>query len=275
MSGEPAFPSLGLVLESGIARITIDHPPINLLDASLLEQLDGMSERLADDRAVRVAVFASGDPDFFIAHADLRGMVGRGDPHAERRERLSRFAAMTERLRTMHAVSIAVIEGRARGGGSEFALALDMRFAARETAILAQPEVAFGIPPGGGATQRLPALTGRARALEIVLGAGDHDADDAERLGWVNRALPAADLHAFVTRLAERIAAFPAPAIAAAKAAVDAAAPSPVDGLLEEHRLLRRALATPQATESIERFLAAGGQTRAGELEIERLLAPR
>ncbi len=269
------YPSLGLVVERGVARITIDHPPLNLLDASLLEQLDRLSERLAGDEELRVAVFASGDPDFFIAHADLRGMAGRGDPHAERRARLSRFAAMTERLRTMPAVSIAVIEGRARGGGSEFALALDMRFAARETAILAQPEVAFGILPGGGATQRLPALAGRARALEIILGAGDHDADDAERMGWINRSLPAAELHPFVTRLAERIASFPAQAIAAAKAAIDAAAPSPVDGLLEEHRLLRRALATPEATAAIERFLAAGGQTREGELDIGRLLTPR
>jgi enoyl-CoA hydratase/carnithine racemase len=200
-------------------------------------------------------------------------MIGRGDAHAERRARLSRFAAMTEQWRTMPKATIAVIEGRARGGGSEFALALDMRFAAREAAVLAQPEVGLGIPPGGGATQRLPRLVGRGRALEIVLGGDDFDADAAERYGWVNRALPAAQLRPFVDRLAARIAAFPAPAVAAAKAALDAGEAALEDGLLEEHRLLRQALATPEATAAMERFLAAGGQTREGELDLGARLA--
>jgi enoyl-CoA hydratase/carnithine racemase len=150
-----------------------------------------------------------------------------------------------------------------------------MRFAARGTAVLGQPEVALGIPPGGGATQRLHHLAGRARALEAVLGCDDFDADTAERYGWVNRALDPGELRPFVERLAARIASFPAPAIAHAKAAVDAAAPSPVDGLLEEHRRLRLALATDEATEAMQRFLAAGGQTRAYELDLgERLAAP-
>jgi enoyl-CoA hydratase/carnithine racemase len=213
-------------------------------------------------------VVDSADPDFFIAHADVRGMVGRGDPRAERRERLSRFAETTERWRTMPKATIAVIEGRARGGGSEFALALDMRFAARETAVLAQPEVALGIPPGGGATQRLPRLAGRGRALEAILGGDDFDAETAERYGWVNRALPAAELRPFVDRLAARIAAFPAAAVAAAKAAVDAGEPAFADGLREEHRLLRRSLASTETTAAMERFLAAGGQTRDYERDL-------
>jgi enoyl-CoA hydratase/carnithine racemase len=219
-------------------------------------------------------VFDSADPEFFIAHADVEGMIGRGDPQATRRARLSRFARMTERYRTMPKATIALIEGRARGGGSEFALALDMRFAARETAILAQPEVALGIPPGGGATQRLPQLAGRARALEAILGGDDLDAETAERYGWINRALPRAELRPFVERLARRIASFPAPAIAHAKAAVDAAAPSHFDGLLEEHRRLRLALATPEATAAMRAFLAAGGQTRAYELDLGARLQP-
>lgn len=268
---DDAFASLRIAVAAGIARVTIDHPPLNLLDATLLDDLDRAGRALAADDAVRVVIVDSADAGFFIAHADVRGMVGRGDARAERRERLSRFAEMTERWRTMPKATIAVIEGRARGGGSEFALALDMRFAARETAILGQPEVALGIPPGGGATQRLPRLAGRGRALEIVLGGDDFDADTAERYGWINRALPAAELHAFVDRLAARIAVFPAPAVAAVKAAVECAEPAPLDGLREEHRLLRRALATPEATAAMERFLAAGGQTR----EYERDLGAR
>jgi enoyl-CoA hydratase/carnithine racemase len=268
------FSSLRVAETGGVARVTLDHPPLNLLDATLLDDLDRAGRALAADDAVRVVVVDSADPEFFIAHADLRGMIGRGDARAERRTRLSRFAEMTERWRTMPKATIAVIEGRARGGGSEFALALDMRFATLETAVLAQPEVALGIPPGGGATQRLPHLAGRGRALEIVLGGEDFDAATAERYGWVNRALPATDLRAFVDRLAARIAAFPAPAIAAAKAAVDVSGPAPDDGLLEEHRLLRRALATPEATAAMEHFLAVGGQTRDHERDLGARLGP-
>jgi enoyl-CoA hydratase/carnithine racemase len=263
-----------LRIAGGVAWATIDHPPLNLLDGPLLDELDRLANALAEDDRVRVVVFDSADPEFFIAHADVEGMIGRGDPQATRRARLSRFARMTERYRTMPKATIALIEGRARGGGSEFALALDMRFAARETAILAQPEVALGIPPGGGATQRLPQLAGRARALEAILGGDDLDAETAERYGWINRALPRAELRPFVERLARRIASFPAPAIAHAKAAVDAAAPSHFDGLLEEHRRLRLALATPEATAAMRAFLAAGGQTRAYELDLGARLQP-
>jgi enoyl-CoA hydratase/carnithine racemase len=273
VAGAP-YSALRVAAAGGIARVTIDHPPLNLLDAALLDDLDRAGQALAGDDAVRVVVVDSADPEFFIAHADVRGMIGRGDAQAQRRARLSRFAELTERWRTMPKATIAVIEGRARGGGSEFALALDMRFAARETAVLAQPEVGLGIPPGGGATQRLPRLTGRGRALEIVLGGDDFDADTAARYGWVNRALPAAELRPFVDRLAARIAAFPAPAVAAAKAALDAGEASFEAGLLEEHRLLRRALATPEATAAMERFLAAGGQTREHELDLGARLAP-
>jgi enoyl-CoA hydratase/carnithine racemase len=265
------YAALRVVIDRGIARVTIDHPPLNLLDATLLDGLDAAGRALATDDGVRVVVVDSADPDFFIAHADVRRMIGRGDARAERRERLSRFAEMTERWRTMPKATIAVIAGRARGGGSEFALALDMRFAARETAVLAQPEVGLGIPPGGGATQRLPRLAGRGRALEVILGGEDFDADTAERYGWVNRSLPAAELDAFVNRLATRMASFPAPAVAAAKAAIDAGEAPAADGLREEHRLLRRALATPEATAAMEGFLAAGGQTR----EFERDLGAR
>jgi len=268
---DDGYAALRMTIGGGIARVTIDHPPLNLLDATLLEDLDAAGRALAADDDVRVVVVDSADPEFFIAHADVRGMIGRGDARAERRERLSRFAEMTERWRTMPKATIAVIAGRARGGGSEFALALDMRFAARETAVLAQPEVGLGIPPGGGATQRLPRLAGRGRALEVILGGEDFDADTAERYGWINRALPAAELDPFVDRLAARIASLPAPAVAAAKAAIDAGEAPIADGLREEHRLLRRALATPEATTAMERFLAAGGQTR----EYERDLGAR
>src|SRR5260221_13638983 len=120
-------------------------------------------------------------------------------------------------------VSIAIIRGGARGGGSELAMACDLRFASREKAIFGQPEVGFGLIPGGGALERLPLLVGRSRALEVVLGADDFDADTAERYGWINRAIPDADLDAFVAQFVRRVLSFDKRALAAAKAIVNAA----------------------------------------------------
>jgi len=99
-----------------------------------------------------------------------------------------------ERFRNMPKVTIAKIEGRARGGGNEIALAMDMCFAAVGKAIFGQPEVAVGLVPGGGSTQRLPRLIGRGRALEVLLGCDDFSAELAERYGYINRALPADEL---------------------------------------------------------------------------------
>jgi enoyl-CoA hydratase/carnithine racemase len=180
---------------------------------------------------------------------------------------------MVDRFRTMPKVTIAKIEGRTRGGGSELALSLDMRFAALGRAVLAQPEVALGIIPGGSGTQRLPRLMGRARALEAILGCEDFPAELAERYGWVNRALEPTALGPFVERLAARIASFPAEAIALAKAAVNAAELTTLEGLLEEAHCFNQAVATPAARARMARFLAAGGQTRAVELELAGLIA--
>jgi enoyl-CoA hydratase/carnithine racemase len=141
-----------------------------------------------------------------------------------------------------------------------------MRFAALGRARLAQPEVALGIIPGGSGTQRLPRLVGRARALEIILGCDDIEADVAERWGYVNRALPHAELWPFVDRLAARIASFPAAAIALAKEAVDAADRTVVDGLLVEADCFNRSLASTETQERMRRFMAAGGQT----VEVEK-----
>src|SRR6185295_13368478 len=125
---------------------------------------------------------------------------------------------------------IASIRGRTRGGGAELALAMDMRFASLEKAVFGQPEVGAGVLPGGGALERLPLLTGRARALEIVLGSDDYDAATAERYGWINRALPDAELDAHVDRLARRIASFDREALAETKRLVNRRTlPDPAD----------------------------------------------
>jgi len=259
-------------IDHGVAFVTIDHPPINLFDVALIQELDRLGVALEADDAVRAVVFASANPDFFIAHADVALIQTLPSEPPPKPTRLGIFHRMVDRFRTMPKATIGQIEGRARGGGSEFLLSLDMRFAAIGRAILAQPEVALGIIPGGSGTQRLARLMGRGRALEVILGCHDFDAEAAARYGYVNRALPADEIAPFVERLAYRIASFPAEAIALAKAAVAAAELPTFEGLLEEADCFNRAVATPAARERMAAFLAAGGQTREAELDLDRLV---
>ena len=272
------YSCLKVEINRGVAFVTIDHPPINLFDVELMRDISRIGSEIEADDAVRVVVFQSADPEFFIAHADvelIRQLPTEVPPKATT---LGPFHEMVDRFRTMPKATIGKIEGRARGGGSEFLLSLDMRFGAIGRAVLAQPEVALGIIPGGSGTQRLPRLIGRSRALEIILGCEDIPAELAERYGYINRALPPEQLTPFVERLAYRIASFPAPAIALAKAAVNAAELPTVEGLIEEAHCFNQTLATTEAQERMESFVIAGGQTRQVELElgavIDDLLSP-
>jgi enoyl-CoA hydratase/carnithine racemase len=177
-----------------------------------------------------------------------------------------------ERFRNMPKVTIAKVEGRARGGGSEIALAADMCFAAAGKAVFGQPEVAIGLVPGGGSTQRLPRLLGRGRALEVLVGCNDFSAELAERYGYINRALPPEELTPFVEALARRIASFPAHAIAHAKAAVDRGAfGSLPEGLLVEAHESDQSVANPLTQARVTRVLDLGAETYEGELEMEFL----
>jgi enoyl-CoA hydratase/carnithine racemase len=265
--------ALRVEARDGVAWVTIDHPPINLLDLALMNELFGAIDALGRDDAVRVVVLQSANPEFFVAHADVALIQTLPVAARPKAETLGFFHAAVERLRTMPKATIAKLAGIARGGGSELALSCDMRFGALGRCLLGQPEVALGIIPGGGGTQRLPRLVGRARALEIVLGCDDVPADVAERWGWLNRALPPAELDGFVDALALRIASFPAESIALAKGAVDAADGTVVAGLLEEAHAFERSLALPAARARMAAFLAQGGQTREVELELQELVA--
>jgi len=258
-------------LDRGVLFVTIDHPPINLFDLPLMQEIDRLGREIEGDDAVRVVVFDSANPDFFIAHADVNLILQLPAIAPPKADSLKFFHAMVDRFRTMPKVSIAKIEGRARGGGSEFVLSLDMRFGALGRAILAQPEVALGIIPGGSGTQRLPRLMGRSGALEVVLGCDDFPADLAERYGYINRALPPDELGPFVEQLAYRIASFSAEAIALAKASVDCAELPTMEGLLEEAHYFDQAVATDTARKRMRKFLALGGQTREVELDLRPL----
>ena len=266
------YQCLRVQVDRGVAWVTIDHPPINLFDMALIQDMLRVGEELERDDAVRVVVFQSADPDFFIAHADVELIQTLPEKAPPKPTKLGFFHAMVDRMRTMPKATIAKIEGIARGGGSEFVLSCDMRFGALGKCVLAQPEVALGILPGGSGTQRLPRLLGRARALEIILGCEDVPADLAERWGYLNRALPPAELGPFVDRLARRIASFPAEAIALAKRAVNAADETVVAGLLEEAHCFNLTLETEAARERMKAFMAAGGQTAEMERDVGRLV---
>jgi enoyl-CoA hydratase/carnithine racemase len=268
------FPGLSVAVDRGVAFVTLDNPPVNVLDATLIGSLFNLAGELAGDESVLAVVVRSANPEFFIAHADLQLIQALPRDVTERSSEPSLIHVLMEQWRTLPQVTIAQIEGRARGGGSEFVLALDLRFAALERAFLSQPEVSIGIIPGGGGTQRLPRLIGRGRALEVVLGCEDFPADLAERYGYVNRALPPGELGPFVERLARRIASFPPHAVRLAKLSVDAAAGTLGDGLLDEAWYFNQSLTDPDLDTRIEAALAAGAQTREGELDLGKLLDP-
>src|SRR6202043_2190774 len=200
----------------GYWRIVFDYPPFNIVDATIFQGLQDLLARMDASPSLRVVVFESANPDFYLAHFDMTGKTGNITT-AVGPSGLPILTDTFVRLTKSPVVSIAKIRGCARGGSSEFVLACDMRFASRESTRLGQPEVGVGVHPGGGGTERLPQLVGRGRALEIILGANDFDGDTAERFGYVNRALADTELDAFVDVLARRIASFDRRAIAAAK----------------------------------------------------------
>src|SRR5689334_19169708 len=199
---------------TGRRTITFSNPPINTFVPATIVELGALMTTLEADPSVKVVVFQSANPDFFIAHLD----VGKA---AEQPEVLGLWRDFVLRLSSAPVVSIAKIRGRTRGIGNEFVLACDMRFAGRQSAQFGQPEIGVGLVPGGGALEWLPRLVGRSRALEIVLSGDDFDADIAERYGWVNRALDDQDLDSFVEALVERLASFDRETLAAAKTQVN------------------------------------------------------
>jgi enoyl-CoA hydratase/carnithine racemase len=177
-------------------RAVFDYPPFNIMDATIFEGLQDLLVRMDTSRSLRVVVFESAIPDFYLAHFDLSGNTGNITT-AVGPSGLPILMDTFVRLTGSPVVSIAKIRGCVRGASSEFVLACDMRFASRDNTRLGQPEVGVGVHPGGGGTERLPHLVGRGRALEIILGANDFDGATAERYGYVNRALPDAELDGF------------------------------------------------------------------------------
>jgi enoyl-CoA hydratase/carnithine racemase len=262
------YPHLTVTVHDGVATVLIDNPPINLMTSGLFRSLAKVSVDLSNDDDVRVVVLRSANPEFFIAHFDVAAILEfPTDGEAVEEPELGGFDRMCEAYRTMDKVTIAELRGRVGGGGAELSSACDMRFGDLETFRWNQMEVPLGILPGGGGTQRIPRLIGVGRAMEVVLGADDVDAETAERWGFLNRAMSGDSLSAYVDAVATRIASFPPAAVREAKRAVNASVERSLDeGLKYESYLFQVLLRDADAQPSMRQYLDAGGQTRDVEL---------
>ena len=269
------YSTMRVISQHGIARVTLDNAPVNVLSLTLMTELTDFLRVAADDAAIKVIIFDSADPEFFIAHVD---MTLAEVPNALTKLQeiskpgLNPFQSLSEALRHQPQVTIVKLAGMARGGGAEFVAAADMSFGAIGSAKLAQCESLMGIVPGGG-TQYLSHRMGRSRALEAILGAGLFDAETAEQYGWINRALPTEQLDSFVDRLAAEIAALPEGVIRAAKHAVTPA--DFYDGLQRENDAWASLVFQPNVVQLMAGALARGAQTREGEHDLETLLRDR
>ena len=253
----------------GVLTAVIDAPPMNLIGPELVRDLVALFGALESGHQARVMVLESADPDYFVPHVDLTKVPeytaeaakagGPGD---------ASLGMLWHKLSELPVVTIAKIRGRARGAGSELALACDMRFAARENAVFGQIEAGVGAAPGAGGVQHLGRLLGRGRAMEVILGADDFGAEVAERYGWINRALPDADLDAFVSRLAQRIASFPADGVLTAKRVLNELAMPAADAIRADAVRFRQLVAAEGAQAHTAALFAQGLQTR-GPLELD------
>jgi enoyl-CoA hydratase/carnithine racemase len=250
-------------------RVTFHNPPFNIYGPNTTPQLNKVVTAIESDPQLRVVVFDSDVPDFFLTHYDFVPPLTDTTSMPPGPTGLPQLPDMLVRLTKAPVVSIASIRGRASGVGSELALASDMRFASREKAVLSQFEIGAGFVPGGGPMARLPRLIGRGRAMEVLMTGSDIPGELAERYGYVNRALPDAELDAFVDAMARRIAGFDKQSIADIKGLVNLASLPPNDQVGAEWDAFLGSVKRPAAQQRIGRLMELGLQTNA---DVEKRL---
>lgn len=247
-------------------RVTFNHPPLNIFGPESSLEFGKIIADLEADEDVKVVVFDSAVEGFFLTHYDFDAPAEATAELPVGKTGLQYLPDLLARLSRAPVVSIAAIRGRATGVGSEVALASDMRFASREKALLSQWEVGAGLVPGGGPIARLSRLIGRGRALEVLLGADDVDGDLAERYGYVNRALPDAELDSFVDALATRIASFDKQALAETKRLANASTLPSDDEIAPEWQAFLAALGRPAGQRRLQMLIERGLQ-KPGDVE--------
>lgn len=253
-------------------RVVIGNPPLNLFDPKMFAELNVLMDSLEKDEDVKVVVFESSDEEFFMNHHDVENRLEVPDQPGAM-PFFGNWPQFVTRLAQSSVISIAKVRGRARAQGFEFALACDMRFASKERAKFALIEVGGSSIPGGGGVEWLSALVGRSRTLEIVCSADDFDADIGERYGFVNRAIPDAELDAFVDALAERMARFEKRALETGKKMINARAGVPSEGnLWTSNQILQGVDLWPEAQNAFPKLLAAGFG-KVGDFELN--MGPR
>ena len=266
------FETLKVRREDSVLYATIAAPPMNLLGPALVRDLVSLIQLLEADQGCRVLVLASADPQYFISHVDVT-RIAEYREHTVKLVGEGSLGLLFRYLSSSRLVSIAQIEGRVRGAGSELIMACDMRFGALDSAIFGQPECGFGLLPGAGGMQHLTRLMRRSRALEVMLSADDYDAELAERYGWINRALPAEALEGFVRSLARRIAGFPAASLATIKERVNRIALAPIEDFRRDSELFLEASRGPEAQHRMRTAMERGFQTPVGEVALSDMLA--
>lgn len=250
-------------------RVTFHNPPFNIYGPETMPQLNEVITAIESDSKVRVVVFESDVPDFFLTHYDFVPPLSDTTSMPNGTTGLPPLPDMLVRLSKAPVVSIAKIRGRATGVGSELSLASDMRFASREKAVLSQWEIAAGLVPGGGPSSRLPRLIGRGRALEVLLTGEDINGDLAERYGYVNRSLPDAQLDGFVDAMARRIARFDRETIADIKALVNKSSLPADEDIGAEWKGFIDSVQRPATQKRIKQLMDMGLQEKA---DVEKRL---
>ena len=253
----------------GVLTVTFDFPPVNVQGQEMLTDLNGLAMRLERDRETKVVVFQSAHPEIWVCHYDVNLLKDMSTEAVSRSEaKLLDLQSVLERISKLPQATIAKLEGFARGGGHEFALACDMRFAARGKFKFMQMEVGMGILPCGGGASRMARQVGLGRALEIILSARDFTADEAEAYGTINKALDPDEIGEYVDTLAKRIAKFPADSINACKQMVYESIDKPIDEALkaEAYWLYQATSKTP----AVKRFKIADEKAMQNDMKNQR-----
>jgi len=270
------YRALRISSDNHIVTAVIDYPPMNLIGKEVVEDLHRFTEEVALDDDARVVIFKSADPDIFLTHnefANLYRLQPDETPSTVEDVEPNGMQLICLRIQRMNKVTIAQVEGRTAGGAAVLVMACDLKFGALGKAVFNTMSVPLGTVPGGGASQFMPRLIGRSRALELILAGLDLDAATAERWGYLNRALPPEEIDAYVAYIAKRIVQAPADAVLRSRELVNSASQVALeDGLRQENYHFRHMMKSGDSIDLIRLFMEVGGETRDGEQRIEELL---